>query len=154
MGDSSGANLALAVPLLVLSKQPEAAAPSGIFLISPCVDTRNNNPDMADVGRHDPILSVKYTGWVAETWTKGMDRSDPSVSPILADLSILRRRNIRLNGVVGKYDVLAPDTLLLLDKAKSLGVSGRWLVWDQQMHCFPLARYVKYFKKLPTRASG
>lgn len=154
MGDSSGGNLALAVPLLTLSKQPEAAAPAHIFLISPCVDTRNDNPDMMAVEPHDPILSVKYTGWVAETWTKGMDRSDPSVSPILANLSILKRRNIRLDGVVGRYDVLAPDTLLLLDKAKSLGVNGRWLVWDQQMHCFPLARYVNYFKKLPTRASG
>ncbi|EXJ73980.1 uncharacterized protein A1O5_02274 [Cladophialophora psammophila CBS 110553] len=68
--------------------------------------------------------------------------SDPSVSPLLnADTAFhaLRARNVHVHGVLGTHDVLAPDGLEFMRKCQRLGVSGRWLVWEGQMHCFPLA---------------
>jgi acetyl esterase/lipase len=138
MGDSAGGNVAISLVLYVLSRKPEAPVPSSIFLISPCADARNNNPAMKETDKHDPLLDVKYTDEVAKRWTIGMDRSDPIVSPVLADLGILKKRGIRLDGLVGTWDVLCPDTLLLLDRAREQGLQGRWLVWQEQMHCFVL----------------
>ncbi|KIW87729.1 uncharacterized protein Z519_11703 [Cladophialophora bantiana CBS 173.52] len=68
--------------------------------------------------------------------------SDPCVSPLLnADTAFhaLRARNVHVHGVLGTHDVLAPDGLEFMRKCQRLGVSGRWLVWKGQMHCFPLA---------------
>lgn len=143
MGDSAGGNVALALMLAAL-REPQASdnsppVPHAIFLISPCADAKNDNPAMRDTDKNDPLLSVKYTGEVAEAWAKGLaDRGDPLVSPTYGDLDALRRRGVRLDGIVGTWDVLCPDTLVLLEKAAKAGVTGEWLVWDRQMHCFPL----------------
>lgn len=138
MGDSAGGNVAFCLVLHVLSSIPEAPAPTSILMISPCADCRNNNPEMKEIDKNDPLLDSKYTDEVAAKWTIGMDRSDPLVSPVLADLSVLKARNVRLNCLVGTYDVLAADTLLLLERAKEHGLQGCALVWHEQMHCFPL----------------
>jgi acetyl esterase/lipase len=143
MGDSAGGNVSIALVLYVLKTKPDAPVPSSILLISPCADATNSNPQIQITNRLDPILTEKYTGDVAKTWAKGLDLSDPLVSPVLDDLSPLLRRNIPLHGIVGTYDVLSPDAIRLLEKAQSSGLSGRWLVWEKQMHCFPLAWYVQ-----------
>lgn len=139
MGDSAGGNVAIALVLYVLKQSPEAAVPSSIFLISPCADATNSNPQIQSTNRLDPILTEKYTGDVAKTWAKGLDLSDPLVSPVLDSLEPVLKGNVPLHGVVGTYDVLSPDAIRLLEKARSTGLSGRWLVWEKQMHCFPLA---------------
>lgn len=147
MGDSAGGNVALALVLAAL-REPQASdvpplVPHAIFLISPCADAKNDNPAMRDTDKNDPLLSVKYTGEVAEAWAKGLpDRGDPLVSPTYGDLGALRRRGVRLDGIVGTWDVLCPDTLVLLDKAAKAGIAGEWLVAEEQMHCFPLIWWV------------
>jgi acetyl esterase/lipase len=138
MGDSAGGNVAICLVLYILSKETEAKVPSSLFLISPCADARNTNPDMKATDRLDPLLDSGYTDDVAAKWSIGLDRADPMVSPLLGDMEILKRRSIRLDGLVGTYDVLAPDALLLVEKARQAGVAGRWLKWDGQMHCFLL----------------
>lgn len=143
MGDSAGGNVVLSLILHILKQGgKEGPVPHSIFVVSPCVDARNSNPQMKDVEPNDPILRVDFTGDVAAKWALGTDRSDPIVSPLLDDLEILATRNVRLDGVVGTYDVLAPDALLLLKKAQTAQLRGKWLVWERQMHCFPLAWYV------------
>lgn len=138
MGDSAGGNVAFCLVHHVLSKSPETLAPSGVFVISPCADARNDNPEMKKVDKKDPLLDVAYTGDVAAKWTLGMSRADPMVSPVLADLAVFKARNVRLDGIVGTWDVLAPDTLILLDKARKEGLQGSWAIFEEQMHCFPL----------------
>lgn len=141
MGDSAGANVALSLVLLILSQDSQAPVPATIFLISPVVDCQNSNPAMSSTDKKDPVLTAKYTGQVAEGWCgKGkVVSNDPLVSPLFGNLEALKRRSITIHGVVGTYDVLAPDALLLLEKLEELRVDGSWLVWDKQMHCFPLA---------------
>ena len=139
MGDSAGGNVALCLLLHVLSQDPQAAVPNSVFLISPCADARNSNPQMQTVDKHEPVLSVSFTGQVAEKWAIGLDRADPLVTPLLGPLASLQQRNVWVDGITGTYDVLLPDTLLLIEKMQKVGITGSWLVWERQMHCFPLA---------------
>ncbi|KAL2419998.1 hypothetical protein ABEF95_001761 [Exophiala dermatitidis] len=67
---------------------------------------------------------------------------DPSTSPLLNPESAfraLKERGVSVHGVIGTHDVLAPDALEFLRRCESQGIDGRWLVWEGQMHCFPLA---------------
>lgn len=49
-----------------------------------------------------------------------MDASDPRISPALADLSVLRRANIKVDGVLGGYDVSSPEGLQFRKRLKRL----------------------------------
>lgn len=147
-GDSAGGNIALALPLHILSKDPSARAPDSLMLMSPAVDLRNSNPEMAVVEKHDPMLSVQFVNETAAAWCgKDMDPSDPRVSPLLGDVTVLAKRGVRVNGVIAGYDVLAPDCVLFVKKCEEAGVRGQWLHWDKQMHCFPLAYKYKFLKE-------
>ncbi|KAJ8059253.1 hypothetical protein OCU04_012219 [Sclerotinia nivalis] len=75
---------------------------------------------------------------VAERWRYELAKDDPTVSPLLADLSVFKKANVQVDGVVGLYDCLAPDSVEFRKKLESEGVRGEWLEWDKQMHCFPL----------------
>lgn len=147
-GDSAGANVALALTMHVLATDPEARAPSSLLLVSPAVDLRNSNPAMREVERKDPMLSVQFVNGTAAAWCgKGGDASDSRMSPLLGDVRVLAERGVVVNGVVGTYDVLAPDALLFREKCEKAGVKGKWLEWEKQMHAFPLAFAYKVVKE-------
>ncbi|KAL8969061.1 MAG: hypothetical protein Q9183_002171 [Haloplaca sp. 2 TL-2023] len=137
MGDSTGANLALSVPLCAMEGK-EGISLESIFLISPVVDLRNINADMKSVAKKDPIQSMSYVNDVAEKWAASWPREDPGLSPLLADLSALRENNVKVHGVTGGFDLMTPDATLFQQRCKDSGVDGEWLEWDKQMHCFPL----------------
>lgn len=165
-GDSSGGNIALALPLMVLSRNQAARAPDQLLLISPAVDMRNTNPEIAKIDKYDPILGLKQADRCAKTWTghtesegeqtrqlwKNMAPDHPYVSPLLGDIAVLERKGVVVNGVSAGYDVLAPDTVLLREKCQRERVVGSWLEWDKQMHCFPLA--FTHTKLLPESKEG
>lgn len=138
MGDSAGGNVAFCLVHYVLSQHPNSPSPASVLLISPCADAQNNNPQMKETDKNDPLLDCAYTDSVAEKWTIGMSRKDPLVSPVFCDLGVFKSHNIRLDCIVGTWDVLAPDTLLLLEKARAEGLHGKALIWHEQMHCFVL----------------
>ncbi|WRT68190.1 uncharacterized protein IL334_005165 [Kwoniella shivajii] len=140
-GDSSGGNVALSLALHVLSSSfpsKDAIAPRSIMLISPVVDCSNSNPEMTKVSKVDPVLTTQYTGYVARKWRGDLAPSDPLVSPVHADLAILKQNGVQVNGIVGTWDVLAPDTLEFIDRCKAVKVDGSWCIAEGQMHCFPL----------------
>ncbi|CAJ2507322.1 Uu.00g085080.m01.CDS01 [Anthostomella pinea] len=151
LGDSAGANVALSLGLwcadqLALAKvntNTEAADSlsrlRSVMAISPPTDMRNQNPAVPLADATDPVLAKSVTDGAAEAWSKGSDKEDPYLSPNLADLKNVAAGGMRLNGVIGTSDVLAPDALVFLEKCKDEGVKGDWLVWEGQMHCFPLA---------------
>ena len=138
-GDSSGGNIALALALHVLSNDPTAPAPDSLMLISPAVDMRTTNPEIAKISKKDPILSLSNITRIHQAWCGADMREDDSrVSPTLGDLSVLVRNDVVVNGIIGTYDVLSPDANEFVEKLKKEGVLGKWLVWDKQVHCFPL----------------
>lgn len=138
-GDSAGANIILALTLHALHEDPESPCPSTLFAMCPSTDLRRNNPDMKAIEKHDPLLRHSFVTQTANAWRAEWDATDPRVSPLLTDVSILAKRGVRVHGMTGGYDILGPDGVLFREKCNDAGVVGEWLHWEKQMHCFPLA---------------
>lgn len=140
VGDSAGGNLCLTLPLTALNQDTHARCPASIMLISPCVDPRNDHPKTLEIEKAgvDPLLSIAFADGCSGKWRGEWSLSDPRLSALDADLSVLKRRGIRVHGVYGHYDILSPNVTVFKDKCNSLGISGEWLEWDKQMHIFPL----------------
>ncbi|KAK5307846.1 hypothetical protein LTR99_000818 [Exophiala xenobiotica] len=165
-GDSSGGNIALSLgvwavqhytppPPTTTTTISTASPLVSVLVICPAVDLHNINPGIAEADKHDPVLTVGLTSQVAQAWTGNVsskhtktaprrlvDLEDPDVSPLLNEDVVFEKvkdQGVSVHGVVGTHDVLAPDALELMRKCERLGVKGKWLVWEGQMHCFPLA---------------
>ena len=109
-----------------------------ILAISPATDLRNTNPAIHTTAPHDPTLTPALIESVARAYAGALPRSDPSISPICADFRALRDSGVRVHGVIGTNDVLGPDALVFRARCEREGIRGAWLVWEGQMHCFPL----------------
>ena len=131
---------------------------ASIIAISPAVDLRNTNPAMHEADKHDPILTIALTSRVARAWASKTEESqhlsevddgprphivtDAQLSPLLntdAAFAALVKKGVKVHGVIGTHDVLSPDALLFMRRCEDSGVEGSWLIWEGQMHCFPLA---------------
>jgi acetyl esterase/lipase len=157
MGDSAGGNIVLSLGFWwakeanlssshtrteTIESSATATNPlTDLIVISPATDLRHENPEMKEADKRDPILTIASTTKVANIWCKGMEKSHPSVSAVLIepdDFALLRDSGIKIHGVVGTADILAPDALIFQKLCDKYGVSGNWLIWKGQMHCFPL----------------
>lgn len=138
-GDSSGANLVLTIILDTVHQFPEVGAPDSILLISPVVDLSFTNPEITEVQKRDPVLRLDIERATAKSWAGSLDLKDPGMSPLYADLSVLKRRNVKLHGILGGSDLLTPDAAKFQQLCDRANIEGEWLLWEKQMHCFPLA---------------
>lgn len=152
-GDSSGANIVLSLVLEALREDEETQAtrleeekdvpiptphPTAIMVISPSTDLTRSNPDIEKLQHLDPLLTPKFIKDTAKAWLGDWEATDRRVSPINADISLLAKVDIKVYGVTGGYDILAPDAVMFRNKCEEAGVKGQWLEWEKQMHCFPL----------------
>lgn len=147
-GDSAGGNIILALTIEMLKQDPSSSMkPYSLMAICPSVqlDRSDPNPQIEQVDKHEPLLSVPFVNGTAAGWAGDWDKNDPRVSPLQADVSVLERAGIFVDGVTGGHDILAPDALLFRQKCAKAGVKGEWLEWDRQMHCWPLATTYKLF---------
>ena len=140
-GDSSGGNIVLSLVLHTLMQDPQVPRPHAILAICPAVDLQpmKNEKPYSDVVKNDPILTLDSHNQEAAQWAADVDPAMPWISPINADVSVLAKSSIRLFGVTAGYDILSPDALSFRDRCEEAGVTGEWLHWERQMHCFPLA---------------
>lgn len=143
MGDSAGGNVALSLAFAYAKRLMEEGARPGILknvmVISPPTDLRNENPAINEADRNDPILSKDLIESVAAAWAGNSSRDSPELSPLLDDVSAIKSAEIKIHGVIGTYDVLAPDALKFRELCEREGIPGDWMIWEKQMHCFPLA---------------
>ncbi|PVH99847.1 alpha/beta-hydrolase [Periconia macrospinosa] len=155
-GDSSGGNVVLCLTLEALredaeatlateDKQPKSPSehrkpshPVALLTTCPSTDLTRSNPSINALAPLDPILTPEFVNQTARAWIGDWDASDPRVSPLNADLSLLAKSGIALHGVTAGHDILSPDGVLLRDRAAEAGVNGEWLHWEKQMHCFVL----------------
>ena len=112
-GDSAGGNIALvAVQEMVRRGDP---VPSRMVLSSPPLDSTLSNPAIQFVD--DPTLSATPTLLTVlksgALWADGLDLTDPLVSPLYGSLAGLPPTAV----YAGSNDVVAPDVLILRDKA-------------------------------------
>jgi acetyl esterase/lipase len=143
-GDSAGGNVVLALTIEALRQDPEDLKPFSVFAICPSVDLVRHNPKIVEIEKHDPLLRIPFIEGTAKAWygsgrEDAWDCSDPRISPIEADLSVLRNSGVIIDGVSGGYDILGPDAVAFREKLQRAGVKGEWLEWDKMMHCWPLA---------------
>jgi triacylglycerol lipase len=112
-GDSAGGTLALAATqLLVRRAQP---VPNRMVLISPLLDVTLNNPACARVD--DPVLDRDELRSAGAMWAGDLDPTDPLVSPLFGVLQGLPPTAV----YAGSLDVLAPDVLVLRERALAEG---------------------------------
>ncbi|KAK0386450.1 hypothetical protein NLU13_6286 [Sarocladium strictum] len=158
-GDSAGGNVAIALVMWALTEMAEgkasSRAPDAIVGICPSTDLRHLDPKIAATVHHDPMFTIEFIQSTAKAWADGQidtpsltpagpegykawSMSDPRVTPALADASLLTRYNVKVHGITGTYDVLAPEAMAFRDRCAEVGVEGQWLEWEGQMHCFPL----------------
>jgi len=142
-GDSSGGNLALALPLAALHEDGDVALlPHAIFVMSPSTDLRRGNPDIQSTQPLDPLLRIPFIKMTAFDWCGDWPPEDFRMSPLLAEDKLFQQliaRGVQIHGLTGSWDILAPDAVLFRNRISELGVKGQWLDWDKQMHVFPLA---------------
>jgi acetyl esterase/lipase len=144
-GDSAGGNIALCLPLEALRYNPSALRPYSIMAICPSADMHRANPELVEIEQVDPILRIPFIEKTARDWQGEWDSSDPRVSPIRADLGLLQRAGVKVDGVTGGYDLLAHSGVEFREKLSKAGVEGEWLQWDKMMHCWPLAKIYGIF---------
>lgn len=115
MGDSAGGGLALGLYEKINADYVEE--PKKTILISPWLDVSMSNPEIEEVQKNDDILNketLKLAG-IAYAGKDGMDKYE--VNPIKGDLSKLNNVTI----FTGTYDILNPDSRLLVEKAQECG---------------------------------
>lgn len=137
-GDSAGGNIVLALVINALTEDEEAPCPKAVLAISPSTDLRRQNSDIKALEKRDPILRIPFINESATAWRGEWQATDVRVSPLYADLTPLAKRGVKVHGVVGRYDILSPDAVLFREKCNQAWISGEWLDWERQMHCFPL----------------
>lgn len=149
-GDSSGANVALSLVLWDVADAATSrrAQPVAVMAISPSTDLRHPDLGVQATAPQDPILTPSFVSSTSEAWCGSRYREgdrdapwtagDARVSPILAPIERAVEQGIRIHGIVGTFDVLAPEAMIFMERCRDAGVQGRWLVWEGQMHCFPL----------------
>lgn len=145
-GDSSGGNIVLSLTLEALREDAQntavetksASHPVAIFATCPSTDLTRSNPDIKKTEKNDPMLTTKFVKSTAEAWCGDWDPTDRRVSPIHADISLLAKYGVHVHGITAGYDILSPDGILFRKKLEENGVTGQWLHWERQMHCFVL----------------
>ncbi|KAF2730248.1 alpha/beta-hydrolase [Polyplosphaeria fusca] len=149
-GDSSGGNIVLCLVLEALREDvartdlsevdiKRIPHPKAIMAICPSTDLTRSNPGIEKLKQFDPLLTPDFVKATAKAWKGDWDATDSRISPIFADISLLAKADIRVHGVTGGYDILSPDGITLREKLADTGVTGEWLHWEKQMHCFVLA---------------
>jgi acetyl esterase/lipase len=158
-GDSAGGNLSIALVMWALTEMAEGKAsdraPDAIVGICPSTDLRHLDPKIEATAHDDPMFTVEFIQSTAKAWADGQvdtpsltptgpegykawSMSDPRVTPALANVSLLTRYKVKVHGITGTRDVLAPEAMAFRDRCAEMGVEGQWLEWEGQMHCFPL----------------
>ncbi len=129
-GDSAGGNLALS--LLMSLRSAGESLPVAILLLSPFTDMEKTGLTLQTKADVDLTVSSELLETVVNMYLPQGDRSNPMVSPILADLSGLPPMLIH----VGTEEILLDDSLRLARKAALDDVPVELKVWKDMIHCF------------------
>jgi monoterpene epsilon-lactone hydrolase len=132
-GDSAGAGLTLALISRLRDAQEEL--PGCAWLISPWTDLTMSGPTLSSKQAVDPLIHKQYLIELAEAYLPaGMDRKDPRVSPLYADLKGFPPVLIQ----VGSAETLLDDATRFAAVAGAADVRVTLEIWPQMIHAWPL----------------
>jgi epsilon-lactone hydrolase len=132
-GDSAGANLTLA--LVGELKRAGEDLPGCLWLLSPWVDLTMSGATLVSKSAVDPLMQKGYLEGLADAYVPaGMDRKDPRLSPLYADLKGLPPTLIQ----IGSAETLLDDAVRLAAAAGEADVSATLEIWPRMIHAWPL----------------
>ena len=132
-GDSAGGGLTVA--LINRLRETGEDVPGCAWLISPWTDLTLSGATLASKDAVDPIIHRAYLAELADAYLPpDMDRRDPRVSPLFADLSGLPPTLIQ----VGACETLLEDSTRFAAAAGAANVALTLQVWPDMIHAFPM----------------
>jgi acetyl esterase/lipase len=132
-GDSAGAGLALALISRLRDAQEEL--PGCAWLISPWTDLTMSGSTVLSKEAVDPLIHKEYLNELADAYVPpGMERKDPRISPLYADLRGFPPTLIQ----VGSAETLLDDATRFAAVAGAADVRVTLEIWPQMIHAWPL----------------
>ncbi len=132
-GDSAGGGLSLA--LMIRLRDANEALPGCAWLASPWTDLTMSGETLVDKDAVDPLIHKAYLEELAGAYVPaGVDRKDPRVSPLFADLKGLPPLLIQ----VGSDETLLSDSARLAAAAGAADVATTLEIWPHMIHAWPL----------------
>jgi epsilon-lactone hydrolase len=109
--------------------------PACAWLVSPWTDLTMSGGTLATKEAVDPIISKDYLGELADAYVPaGMDRKDPRLSVLYADLRGLPPTLIQ----VGSDETLLHDASRFAAAAGAAAVPVTLEIWPQMIHAWPM----------------
>jgi len=132
-GDSAGAGLAIA--LISRLRDVHEELPGCAWLISPWTDLTMSGSTLSSKEAVDPLIHKQYLNELAQAYLPaGMDRKDPRVSPLYADLKDFPPILIQ----VGSAETLLDDATRFAAIAGAADVRVTLEIWPRMIHAWPL----------------
>jgi acetyl esterase/lipase len=132
-GDSAGAGLLLA--LICRLRDAGEKLPACAWLVSPWTDLTMSGSTFVTKNAVDPMIHKEYLKELADAYLPaGMDRKDPRVSPLYADLRNFPPILIQ----VGSAETLLDDATRFAAVAGAADVSVTLEIWPHMIHAWPL----------------
>jgi acetyl esterase/lipase len=132
-GDSAGGGLTVA--LMAHLRDEGMELPCCGWLVSPWTDLTLSGSTLATKEAVDPIIHEGYLRELVEAYLPaGMDRRDPRVSPLFANLSALPPLLIQ----VGSAEALLEDATRFAAAAGAAEVAVTLEVWPEMIHAWPV----------------
>ncbi len=132
-GDSAGGGLTLA--LLQHLRDAGEEAPACAWLASPWTDLTMSGDTMVSKDAVDPLIHKAYLEELAQAYAPvGVDRKDPRISPLFADLRGLPPLLIQ----VGSDETLLADSTRFAAAAGAAEVAVTLEIWPKMIHAWPL----------------
>jgi epsilon-lactone hydrolase len=132
-GDSAGAGLAIALISRLGDARKEL--PACAWLVSPWTDLTISGSTLTTKDAVDPIIHKEYLNELADAYlSDGMDRKDPRISPLYADLRNFPPILIQ----VGSAETLLDDATRFAAAAGAADVSVTMEIWPHMIHAWHL----------------
>ena len=132
-GDSAGGGLTVA--LINRLREGKEPLPGCAWLVSPWTDLTMSGATLASKDAVDPIIHRGYLGELADAYLPaGMDRKDPRVSVLYADLQGLPPTLIQ----VGSDETLLDDASRFAAAAGAAAVPVTLQIWPHMIHAWHL----------------
>ena len=132
-GDSAGAGLTIA--LINRLRDAHEELPGCAWLISPWTDLTMSGSTVFTKDTVDPLIHKQYLNELGDAYVPaGIDRKDPRVSPLYADLKSFPPTLIQ----VGSAETLLDDATHFAAVAGAADVRVTLEIWPHMIHAWPL----------------
>ncbi len=132
-GDSAGGNLTLG--LINRLRAAGEELPACAWLVSPWTDLTMSGSTLATKDAVDPLIHKAYLDELADAYAPPpIDRRDPLISPLFADLAGLPPVLIQ----VGSAETLLADATRLAEAAGAADVDVTLQIWPHMIHAWPV----------------